>query len=118
MKTVPKPRLFDKRIQFITAGPVPDGFGGSITQELPGVYVWSYIRKVSDVAQNDFVSQYGLTKNAYIIRATIRERAFEARNTGFLYNGDLFRVLVALPNDQYDVSIDLIAYKIEPPTPQ
>lgn len=115
MKTVPKPRLFDKRIQLVAFLPVADGFGGATTEPSGGPLKWAYIRKVSDVSRADFISRYGLTENAYLLRATIRETELDARFTGFAYGVDIFRVLVSLPNDQYRVSLDLIAVRIELP---
>jgi hypothetical protein len=117
MKSIPRPRLFDKRIQFWRTSEDPDGFGGATTTLSPTfTYVWAYVRKVSDVARANFVEAFGLTENEYVLRMTIRERTIEHRRDVVLYGNDFYRILVALPNDQYDVSIDLICVRIERPS--
>lgn len=116
MKTVPKPRLFDKRIQLVTFQYITNEFGGATTNPLPGQYKWAYVRRVDDVSRAQFVEQFGLTNNETVLRMTIRETTVDFRDLGVLYAGDIYRVLVALPNDQYNVSMDLIAVKYDIPT--
>lgn len=117
MKTPPPPRIFDKRVAVVQLDRVPDGFGGFLTDNPVVVSQrWAYVRNLNDVSSADFRQNLGISEQTDALRFTMREFDFDPNTQFIQYGPYVYRVIVSRQNDQYTVSRDLIAVRIEPPT--
>lgn len=119
MKKIPPNRLFDKRVEVYNVDQIADGFGGFSTGNAVLIATrWAYVRGLSDVSLAQYRDQYGISTDTEILRFTFRQYAFNQLSQFLIYRGDAFRILVVNPNDQYEVSQDVIASRIPVPTAQ
>lgn len=117
MKIIPRPRLFDKRVSIFESLPVADGFGGFTTSSPTLVETrWCYVRNLNDVSAGQFRDEFGIATDVDILRFTFRKFDFDLQTQLLVYKGEPYNAIVANPNDQYEVSIDIIAVKVDQPT--
>ena len=116
MKTIPTPRIFDKRVSIFEPTRIADGFGG-FTTDAPTFITkrWCYVRKLTDVQLGQFRDEYGIATDVELKRFTFREFAFDRQKYVLAYQNNFFNPLVVNPNDEYEVSIDVIAVNIGVP---